>query len=329
MAALFSESYGTPMTSTSDSPLLDLTSGARRAQTFHEGFRQAPGVRNRSTPGIVYDLEIVAMRTPLSFVFCLTLSLFPAAAQEGQDRSKTLDQDLAEQNPYTSSSDVAIGRQYFLGHCAQCHGPEGEGGRGVNLTTGHYRHGSSDRQLYITIRQGVPGSEMPGSRLSQPEVWRMVAFVRRLGSAGAGEKATGDPSAGRMIYEGNGACAACHTVKEKGGRLGPDLTEIGLRRSLKFLRDSLTDPSSYIDQRYRSAIAVARDGTKIRGIVLNEDDYSIQMRDMREELHSFLKSDLAEVRHERESLMPSYKQSLSQREIENVVAYLSSLRGSE
>jgi putative heme-binding domain-containing protein len=170
---------------------------------------------------------------------------------------------------------------------------------------------------------------MPGSRLSQPEVWRMVAFVRRLGSAGAGEKATGDPSAGRIVYEGKGRCAACHTLKEKGGRLGPDLTEIGLRRSLKFLKDSLTDPSSYIDRQYRSAIAVTRDGTNIRGIVLNEDDYSIQMRDMNEELHSFLKSDLVEVRHDRESLMPSYKQALSEREIESVLAYLSSLRGSE
>jgi putative heme-binding domain-containing protein len=279
---------------------------------------------------IVYDLEITPMRTGLGAV-CLILCLLPApaGAQEGQDRSKTLDQDLAERNPYVSSADEAIGRQYFMGHCAQCHGPEGEGGRGVNLTTGHYRHGSSDRQLYMTIRHGVPGSEMPGSRLSQPEVWRIVTFVKRLGSAGAAEKATGDPEAGRMIYEGKGGCVVCHAVKEKGGRLGPDLTEIGLRRSLKFLRDSVTDPSAYIDRQYRSATAVTADGTKIRGVVLNEDDYSIQMRDMHEELRSFLKSDLAEVRPERESLMPSYNHALSEAEIENLVAYLSSLRGRE
>ena len=63
--------------------------------------------------------------------------------------------------------------------------------------------------------------------------------------------------------------------------------------------------------------------------MLNEDDYSIQMRDMREELRSFLKSDLAEIRHERESLMPSYNHALSEAEIENLVAYLNSLRGRE
>jgi putative heme-binding domain-containing protein len=278
---------------------------------------------------IVYDLETDPMRTSVNVFFCSVLCLLPARAQEGQDTSNPLDRDLAERNSYTSSADEAIGRQYFLGHCAQCHGPEGEGGRGVNLTTGHYRHGSSDRQLYMTIRKGIPGSEMPGSRLSQSEVWRMVTYVRRLGAAGAGEKATGDPNLGRMIYEGKGGCVACHAVKEKGGRLGPDLTEIGLRRSLKFLRDSVTDPSSYIDRQYRSAAAVTLDGTKVRGVVLNEDDYSIQLRDMREDLRSFLKSDLTEIRVERESLMPAYKDALSDMEINNLVAYLSSLRGNE
>jgi putative heme-binding domain-containing protein len=278
---------------------------------------------------IVYDLKTDPMRTSVNVLFCLVLCVYPGRAQEGQNASNTLDRDLAERNPYTSSADEAIGRQYFLGHCAQCHGPEGEGGRGVNLTTGHYRHGSSDRQLYMTIRKGVPGSEMPGSRLSQPEVWRIVTYVRRLGAAGTGEKAGGDPNLGRVIYEGKGGCATCHAVKEKGGRLGPDLTDVGLRRSLKFLRDSVTDPSSYIDRQYRSAAAVMPDGTKIRGIVLNEDDYSIQLRDMREELRSFLKSDATEIRIEKESLMPAYKDALSDLEINGLVAYLSSLRGNE
>ena len=140
----------------------------------------------------------------------------------------------------------------------------------------------------------------------------MVTYVRRLGAAGAGEKATGDPNLGRVIYEGKGGCAACHAVKEKGGRLGPDLTDIGLRRSLKFLRDSVTDPELI----HRPPVSVGGSGNagmerKSGALFLNEDDYSIQLRDMREELRSFLKSDLTEIRVERESLMPAYKDALS------------------
>jgi putative heme-binding domain-containing protein len=277
----------------------------------------------------LYYLKTVSMRVSLATIFWSLLYLSCAAAQEGQSSLDIRDQGLANKNPYRSAADAAIGHQYFLGHCAQCHGPEGEGGRGVNLTTGRYRHGSSDRQLYMTIRRGVPGSEMPGSRLSQAELWRIVAYVRRLGAAGAEEKATGDAAAGRAIYGGKGGCAACHAVNGRGGRLGPDLTEIGLRRSLKFLRDSVLDPSAAVDPEYRSAAIVTRDGTKIRGIILNEDDYSIQIRDTTEELRSFLKSEGIEVEAEKESLMPPYGSVLSEAEVRDLVAYLNSLRGDQ
>src|SRR5579864_8086082 len=70
--------------------------------------------------------------------------------------------DLPERNPFTSASDLAIGQKLFVRRCTQCHGAQGEGGRGVNLTTGVYRLGGSDRELYLTLRNGVPGTEMPG-----------------------------------------------------------------------------------------------------------------------------------------------------------------------
>jgi putative heme-binding domain-containing protein len=118
-------------------------------------------------------------------------------------------------------------------------------------------------------------------------------------------------------------------VNGRGGLLGPDLTEIGLRRSLKFLRDSIVDPSAYINPEYRSVTVVPRSGTRVRGVVLNEDDYSIQLRDTREQLRSYLKSDLKEVQQEKESLMPSYKSILSETEINDLVARLNSLRGNQ
>lgn len=266
------------------------------------------------------------MRFLLQLILCglLCLSL---AAQEGQNTLR--EENVSEKNPLDTPADVAIGHQYFLGHCAQCHGPDGAGGRGVNLTTGRYRHGDSDRQLYMTIRKGVPGSEMHGTRLSQSELWRVVAYVRRLGTAGAEEKATGNATAGKALYESKGACATCHAVNGKGGLLGPELTEIGLRRSLQFLRDSLVDPGADIAPEYRSALVITREGEQVQGVVLNEDDYSIQLRDMRQELRAFLKSDLKEVRAVKESLMPAYKSVFSEAELGDLVAYLNSLRGGQ
>jgi len=232
-------------------------------------------------------------------------------------------------NPFDTAEDAAKGRQYFLGHCAFCHGPAGEGGRGVNLTTGRYRHGGSDAELFRTIRRGVPGTEMPGSGLSENEVWRIAAYVRRLGAAGAAEKATGDLAAGRAVYQGKGGCAQCHVAQGSGGNLGPDLSEIGLRRSLQFLRESLTKPESVIADNHRTVTVVTRGGEQIAGIRLNEDDYSVQLRDTREQLRSFRKTAVREVKAESRSLMPAYGELLSARELDDLVAYLNSLRGTD
>ncbi len=233
----------------------------------------------------------------------------------------------ADKNPFDSAADAEIGRKYFLGHCALCHGPEGEGGRGVNLTTGQYRRGGSDRELFRTMKTGIQGTEMPGSGLSEKEIWRIVAFVRRLAMAGAEEKATGDPVAGRLVYQAKGACSQCHVVDGQGGVLGPELSEIGLRRSLKFLRQALTEPDAYIAEDYRTVTVVTRSGEQISGIRLNEDEYSIQLRDTRANLRSLRKPNLKDWKRENRSLMPAYGSVLSEKELEDLVAYLSSLRG--
>lgn len=236
-------------------------------------------------------------------------------------------QPKAASNPFTSGEDITIGRQFYLGHCAQCHGHDGEGGRGVNLTTGRFKHGDSDTELFVTIQKGIRGTEMPRSRLPEPDLWKLIAYLRSLTRQGGSERAAGDVTAGAAIYNGKGGCANCHVVNGKGSGLGPDLSGIGLRRSLVFLRESLTDPNAYIPQEYPAATAAKEDGSRVQGIVLNEDDYTVQIRDLGENLHSLTKSGLKSFQRNEDSLMPAYGSMLSAKELDDLVAYLSSLRG--
>jgi hypothetical protein len=61
---------------------------------------------------------------------------------------------------------------------------------------------------------------------------------------------------------------------------------------------------------------------------VNEDPFTIQVRDLNDGLHSFLKQELIEARKEvRKSPMPSYRNVLSEGELADVIAYLLSLRG--
>ncbi len=234
---------------------------------------------------------------------------------------------IPEVNPFSSDADVQQGSALFQTHCSYCHGANGEGGRGADLTAGIYRQGGRDPQLYASIRNGIPGTEMAPVRITDDEVWKVVAFVKRLGSQGLMEKAPGDAAAGRAVYQKMG-CASCHRIDSNGGNLGPELTDIGRRRGLTFLAESLTKPEAEIPITYRAVQVVLKAGQTVTGIRLNRDDLSIQLRDTRDNLRSFLMENVQEIRYDKPSLMPAYA-SMSPKDFEDVIAYLNSLKGAQ
>lgn len=235
--------------------------------------------------------------------------------------------DIAQTNPFNTDADIQQGGGLFQLHCSYCHGSHGEGGRGADLTAGVYQMGGKDPELFRSIRSGIPGTEMPAVRVSDDEVWRLVGFVKRLGSQGLAEKAPGDGEAGKAIYA-KGGCAACHRIGKDGTDLGPDLTDIGRRRGLKFLEESITKPEAFVPNNYRAVLLVMKSGPAISGIRLNEDDLSVQVRDIGGNPRSFLKENMKEVRRDKPSLMPSYE-TLSKKELGDLVAYLNSLKGAQ
>ena len=232
----------------------------------------------------------------------------------------------AAQNPFSTPRDAEIGGRLFQTHCSYCHGARGEGGRGPDITTGQFRHGGSDTELYFTIRNGIKGTEMPAVRATDDEVWRMVVFVRTLFSPAAVEKLPGNPASGQSIVEGKGRCLQCHHIGGRGASIGPDLTSIGNRYSSAYLRQSLIKPEADIAILFRGVRIVTRSGEQFSGVRLNEDDISIQIRDTKDNLRSFLKSGLREIQRDKPALMPAYGALFSAAELDDVVAYLSTLR---
>ena len=227
-------------------------------------------------------------------------------------------------NPYTSDEDVRVGGELFASRCSVCHGADGRGDRGPDLTREVYRHGNSDRAIFMNILSGIPNTGMPSVRLSDQEMWQIVAFVRSL-RAPAEMADTGDPDAGRELYVRHD-CGRCHFVGGEGGRLGPELSTIGWSRSPVHLRASIVDPGGDIEEDFRQVRVVGADGRPTVGVLLNEDSYSIQLLDMAGRLRSFMKSDLQEVESPEVSLMPSFAGRLDDTELDDLVAYLSSLR---
>lgn len=219
------------------------------------------------------------------------------------------------------------GRAVFRSNCAFCHGLTGTGGRGPNLAAGRFAQGRADAEFKTIVRNGVPGTTMPAfETMERDELDNLVVYIHELGSSGARrEPVPGDPAAGRKVYESSG-CGGCHRIGGEGSIYGPDLSRVGVGRPTGYIRESILDPGKDIPEEYQGVTVVTRDGRRVSGIRINEDTFTVQLRDPSQHFRLFDKSQVREVVHETRSMMPAYT-SLAPAELNNLLAYLDSLRG--
>src|SRR5262245_37625593 len=264
---------------------------------------------------------LVAVCAPMiqkAWRLCLFAFFFAAAiaaARPGQDPIAALTAD-----------DLARGKRLYVGQCALCHGIEGVGGRGPALNQPALRRAKDYQALYNVIRNGVAGTEMPAAwHMNDREAWRVVGYILSLNRV-EDAKPTGDAGRGRELYRAKG-CAGCHIIRGEGGASGPELTEIGARRSATYLREALIDPAASVPEGFLTVSVTTRAGRNLRGMRVNEDSFTIQLRDDNNQFQSFRKGELKDLKKEfGVSTMPSYK-ALTAGELDDLVAYLASLRG--
>jgi cytochrome c oxidase cbb3-type subunit III len=227
------------------------------------------------------------------------------------------------------SSDAVEGRRVFDAQCAWCHGNEGDGGMGPNLHGG-LRHATTRASIVEIITNGIPGTDMPGFRspLTERSIRQTAAYVQSLSRSGR-QAASGNVQRGAAVYEANG-CASCHVANGVGGVLGPELTTIGSRRGAAYLREAIVKPAAAHPTGYLVVRAVPASGPEVRGIRVNEDVFWVHIRDASGAVHALQKSDLKSLDRELDaSLMPSYASRLKDAELDDLVAYLTTLRGTK
>ena len=243
------------------------------------------------------------MRRFLFFMFISAASLLPLETA-AQPRA------TATRPGAAISSDLAAGRRIFDAQCAWCHGAGGTGGMGPNLQ-GKLLHGTSTASIVDIVTSGIPGTDMPGFRspLTERSIRQTAAYVQSLSRAAA-RPAAGNADRGATVYRSSG-CASCHVVDGQGGTLGPELTAIGARRGVAYLRESIVTPAATHPPGYLVVRAVPTNGADVRGIRVTEDVFWIHIRDAGGTVHALQKSELKSVDREvGASLMPSYSTRL-------------------
>jgi cytochrome c oxidase cbb3-type subunit III len=224
-------------------------------------------------------------------------------------------------------ADIEYGARLYAGPCTVCHGERGDQMPGINFSSGTFKNASTDRELTTVIRDGVAGTAMPPSGLSDSEIAAVIAYLRNMGRVDLNGAGVGDSARGQALFYGKGDCGSCHRVVAQGPRVAPDLTNIGTMRTAATLHRTLLDPDDALLPINRAVRAVTRDGRTITGRRLNEDTHTVQLVDERGELISLEKSDLREYALGDEARMPSYGEVLTDEERADVVAYLLSLKG--
>jgi cytochrome c oxidase cbb3-type subunit 3 len=248
-------------------------------------------------------------------------------------------------NPFSGDAKAAKAGEFeFRINCAFCHGLGARGGgRGPDLTRSHKRHGDADADLFQNISQGIPGTVMPangtngqGVGMTDEEIWQIITYLRSI-QVQSPAKPVGNAAHGKELFYGDANCSSCHMVEGSGGRLGPDLTAVGTARTVDSLVESvrtpskrlawgLTEPTKEFSQEYQTVTVVTPDGHEIKGVTLNEDQFSLQMMDTAEHIHLFEKDKLRSIQKSRDSLMPVYNPTiLSDSDLDDIVAYLLSV----
>jgi putative heme-binding domain-containing protein len=130
---------------------------------------------------------------------------------------------------------------------------------------------------------------------------------------------------GRQLYGAVG-CAACHRFVNEGGSVGPDLTGVVGRFSVRDLLESIVEPSKVISDQYQAINIRKKDGETISGRIANLSAAVVNVvEDMIDpgRMTNVRRSDIESMEPSKVSMMPEgLVNSLKEDEIEDLVAYL-------
>jgi putative heme-binding domain-containing protein len=301
---------------------------------FGTGFQAKPRLRTaRSLREFAFDrlraetnivegstfhiLDLTKLRKSACTSLLVVVMMFVAGSLRGQQPTKPGER--------RGSGTAAKGAEIFASHCTACHGLDGLGTeRAPNIATRPEVTRKSDTALAGIVHNGVPGTGMPSFRmLTASEIKSLVAHLRTLSSgAGSNAKLPGNPANGKTIFFGEGGCSGCHMVNGAGGFIGPDLSGYAREHAPDDIKAAITDYKMW-GSGGRTIEVIAADGQHLRGVVRNEDNFSLQLQSIDGAFHFLAKADLQKIDRSPQPIMPTdYGVKLTSTQLNDLVSYL-------
>lgn len=130
----------------------------------------------------------------------------------------------------------------------------------------------------------------------------------------------GDLNRGKEVFKN--LCSMCHQLDGVGIEIGPNLAAVS-DRSPTALLSGILDPNAAVEGKYKSILATINDGRAILGIITSETGASVTIKDLANQEHVILKSELVSLTNTGRSLMPDgLETSLTQQNLADLIAYV-------
>jgi len=161
------------------------------------------------------------------------------------------------------------------------------------------------------------------SALGSSVIKSVVAYLRELQGTVASEAVTGDATRGGALFFGKAGCSTCHVMEGTGNFIARDLSDYGRNHQPSEIRSAILGTKRAADLPPEQVTVTTRNGTKLSGVLRNEDNFSFQLQDPTGDFYLILKSDAARVTRAPVKMMPSdYSKRLTSQEIDDLVSFI-------
>jgi putative heme-binding domain-containing protein len=166
----------------------------------------------------------------------------------------------------------------------------------------------------------------PFDYLGSAKLKELLGYLRTLQGKGSQVALPGNAANGKVLFFGKARCSECHMVQGTGGFLGRDLSAYGATLSPVEIRSNILKTSSASNRANQTAVVTMRDAHEFKGVIRNEDNFSIQLQSFDGAFHFLTTADVAHVDFLPEPIMPAnYDKTLTSPELDDLVSYLATV----
>ena len=140
--------------------------------------------------------------------------------------------------------------------------------------------------------------------------------------------AGGDAARGEAIFfeRSQLSCVRCHTVREKGGLVGPELTKIGGEKTREYLLEAIVDPNKTIAKGFQSETILLDDGRVVGGVIKDENETTLRLMTPDGRLVTLAKDSIEERQAAKSPMPEDFAKNTSLADLRDLVEFLSSLK---